>query len=326
MTDNNDNYDNYDDEKRIGIPIYTPQTFMSDFISQNTNYINIPNNNNIYNSKNYVSFNNIIYRNNKYYINSNYGELYFGYDFYNLKKINFGNIFIFDISNDGNNLVFTIDNEIYMYNLQNETKDVIELNINQNENNKYIKEIMFTPDNSRIIFGQNEHIYIWNIQNKKIEDIITSDVITFTANDNYILISNYDKFIIYDMNCKKNIYNKSFDNNIIKKMKIVNDTIIIGFIDGFIQILNNNNMNNITETNNFQYNYSGIKCISISKNNNYMACVDNNDMLSVFDIKNQQHIYTLNGFRVNSIIINDNLEIIGTGHFNSISHFIPSKI
>jgi hypothetical protein len=50
-------------------------------------------------------------------------------------------------------------------------------------------------------------------------------------------------------------------------------------------------------------------------------------MLSVFDIKKQKHIYSLNGFRVSSIIINDNLEIIGTGYFNSILHFkIPTEI
>ncbi len=318
-----DNYD-YCDEQRIGIPIYIPQTFMSDFISQHTNYINIPNNNS-YDSKNYLSFTKIIYRNNKYYINSNHGELYVGSDFTNLKKINISNVFIFDVSKDGNTIVFTIDNQIYLYNFKTETKDVIELNIHQDENNKYIKEIMFTPDNNHIIFSQNEHLYVWNIQNNKFDDIITTDVITFTADDNYILISNYDKFIIYDMNCKKNVYNKSYANNIIKKMKIINNIIIIGFIDGYINIINYK-MNSISDMNSFQYNYSGIKCISISENNNYMACVDTNDMLSVFDIKTQQHIFTLNVFRVNSIIITDNLEIIGTGHFNSISHFIPSRI
>ena len=58
-----------------------------------------------------------------------------------------------------------------------------------------------------------------------------------------------------------------------------------------------------------------------------MACVDNYDMLSMFDINKQQHMYSLSGFRVSTIIINSKSEIIGTGHFNSISHFVmPNDI
>jgi tricorn protease-like protein len=76
-----------------------------------------------------LSFYNIIYRQNKYYINSYNGELYIGSNFNNLKKMNLNNIFIFDVSNDGNFLVFTINNEIYIYNLKTDTKHIIEFNI-----------------------------------------------------------------------------------------------------------------------------------------------------------------------------------------------------
>jgi hypothetical protein len=120
-------------------------------------------------------------------------------------------------------------------------------------------------------------------------------------------------------------------------MKIVNNNIfkcIIGFIDGSIVIINSNYESNYESEYNYkpnfemkdckylQNNYAGIKDIAISNNNNYMACVDSNDMLSVFDININQHIFSLNGFRVSSIIITNKLEIIGTGHFNSISHFV----
>jgi hypothetical protein len=324
-----DDYD--DDERPIGIPIFTSNTFYSDFIGNNTKYINIneknSNNNNNYN---FINFKKLIKNNdknnNKYYINTIYGELYVGDDINNLDKLNIKGVFIFDISSDGNFLVYTNNNEVNMYNLKTNKNEVIKnigLNICDNNNNKYIKDIMFTPDNSRLIYSQNEHIYIWNISENKLDDKINTDVINFTANNNHILISNYNKFSIYDINSKKIINNKQFDNNIIKEMKIINDTIIIGFIDGSIVIMNIN-----SESKDYTYfrnNYGGIKDISISENNNYMACVDNNDVLSVFDINTRQHIYSLSGFRVSSIIITNKLEIIGSGHFNSISHFVMPK-
>jgi hypothetical protein len=305
-----------DDVRPIGIPIYTPTTFYSDFIGKYNNYINI-NDKNI--DSKFISFYKIVKRNNKYFISSINGELYVGYDFNNLEKINIKQVFIFDISSDGNYMVYTINNEVYMYDFRtNQNKIIKNIELNMDDiNNKYIIDIMFTPDNSRIIFCQNEYIYIWNIKEETLDKINIS-VINFTADDNYILISNYDKFSIYDINNKTFIINKIFDNNIIKRMKLVNDKIIIGFIDGLICIMNINSNNEIY----LQNNYSGIKDIAISDNNNYMACVDCNNMLSVFDINANKHIYSLNGYRVGSIIITDNLEIIGTGDFNSISHFV----
>jgi hypothetical protein len=316
------NYNNYeceidnDNERCVGIPIYTSNTFYSDFICQNTNYINIDN---------IKNFNKIIKNNNKYYINTFNGELYVGNDFNKLVKLNINRVFIFDISTDGNYLVYAIDNEVNMYNLRTNKNEVIKqigFNMYDDINNKYIKDIMFTPDNSRLIYCQNEHIYIWNINENKLYDKIETNVVNFTADNNYILISNYDKFSIYHINNKKNIFNNTFENNIIKKIKTVNNKIIIGFINGSIVIMSIYSCCDPNSYIYFQNNYEGIKDIAISKNNNYMACVDGNDVLSVFDINTNQHIYSLNGFRVSSIIINNNLDIIGTGHFNSISHFV----
>lgn len=321
--ENNNEYHNDDDNNAnyIGIPIDTPNTFYSDFIGQNTNYINITDDN--YN----IVFNKIIKRNNKYYINTNYGTLYVGNDINSLIKLSINNVYIFDISLDGNYLVYSVDNVVFIYNFKtNQNKEIanIQLNICYNENNKYIKQIMFTPDNSRLIFCQNEHIYIWNIKQNKLDEKINMDVINFTADNNYILISHYDKFSVYDINTRNIIFNKTFsDSNIIKQMKIVDDNFIIGFIDGSICMMNINT----TYEKFFMNNYAGIKDIAFSDNNIYMASIDNDNVLSVFNIKTKTHIYSLNEFRVSSISLTNNLDIIGSGHFNSISHFIfPFKL
>jgi hypothetical protein len=331
--DDCNDYDDYNDcneENRIGIPIQTSNTFYSDFIGQFNKYINITDNNrhnhNNYNndSNNNIMFRNIIKRNNKYYINTIYGDLYTGNDYNNLVKINIKQIYIFDVSSDGNTIVFVVDNEVHMYSLKTETTEILKLDVCQDEKNKYIKQIMFSPDNNRIIFCQNEYIYVWNINENKLEYKIDEIVINFTADDNYILISYYDKLSVYHIGKKTIVSNDNFENNIIKEMKIIKNTIIIGFIDGTIiimDLINNNNTNNKNKKY-FRHNYSGIKCMTISEDNNYMACVDNYDMLSMFDINKQQHIYSLSGFRVTDIIINSYSEIIGTGHFNSISHFV----
>jgi hypothetical protein len=312
-----DYYDDYDEENRIGIPIETSNTFYSDFICQFNKYINITD------SNDNIMFRNIIKRNNKYYINTIYGDLYTGNDYNNLVKMNINQISIFDISSDGNTLVFVVDNEVHIYSLKTDTKEILELNVCQDEKNKYIKQIMFTPDNNRIVFCQNEHIYVWNINENKLEYKIDEVIINFTADDNYILISFYDKLSIYHIDKKTIVSNDNFQNNIIKEMKIIKNKIIIGFIDGIIIIMDMINNNKKY----FRHNYSGIKCMTISENNNYMACVDNYNILSMFDINKQQHIYSLSGFRVSDIIINSHSEIIGTGHFNSISHFImPNNV
>ncbi len=321
----NNNYNHMDDDysnknNYIGIPIMTPNTFYSDFICQNTNYINITND---INNKNIV-FNKIIKSNKTYYVNTINGTLYTGSNINSLIKLPFDNVFIFDISNNGNYLVYSVDNVVNVYNFktnQHTKLDKIQQNIYNNEKNKYIKQIMFTPDNSRLIFSQNEHIYIWNIKNNQLDDKIETDVINFTANNNYIFISNYDKFSIYDINNRTTIYNKTFENNIIKIMKIINDTLIIGFINGLICMININNNYNYNETF-FKNNFSGIKDIAFSDDNNYMASVDTDNILSVFNIKTKQHVFSLNGFHVSSIYLTNNLNIIGSGHNCSFSHFI----